>query len=260
MLQISEQQLLLWLSAWLWPFMRVSAFVMTAPVIGTKALPRRVRLVFALALTTVLVPLEATAVPAVPLLSGPGLVIGVQQLLVGAALGLILRAVFMVLEFAGQVVAQQMGLGFAAMVDPTSGTQVPVVAQFYIVLGTLMFFAFDAHLQLVRLLQESFRILPLGGGLPGREGLDYVIQWTGHLLSAGLLLLLPAIAALLIVNLAFGVIARSAPQFNIFSIGFPVMILFGLVVLVFTIGFLTEHVAALFEDGFGAATRFLQAR
>lgn len=251
---------MLWLSAWLWPFMRIGAFVMTAPVIGTKSLPRRVRLAFAFALTTVLVPLDATAVPAVPLLSGPGLVIGVQQVLVGAALGLILRAVFLVLEFAGQVVAQQMGLGFAAMVDPSSGAQVPVIAQFYVVLGTLMFFAFDAHLQLIHLLQDSFRLLPLDGGLPGREALDYVIQWTGHLLGAGLLLLLPAIAALLIVNLAFGVIARAAPQFNIFSIGFPVMILFGLVVLFLTLGLLTEHVGALFEDGFGAATQFLQQR
>ena len=260
MLQLTEQQLLLWLSAWLWPFMRVSAFVMTAPIIGTKALPRRVRMAFALALTTVLVPLEASAVPAVPLLSAPGLVIAAQQVLVGAALGLILRAVFLVLEFAGQIVAQQMGLGFAAMVDPASGAQVPVVAQFYIVLGTLMFFAFDAHLQLVLLLQDSFEILPLGAGLPGRNSLEYVIQWTGHLLGAGMLLLLPAIAALLIVNLAFGVIARAAPQFNIFSIGFPVMILFGIVVLLLTLGLLTEHVGALFEDGFGAATQFLLRR
>ena len=251
---------MLWLAAWAWPFLRVSAFVMTAPVIGTKALPRRIRLVFALALTTVLVPLDAAAVPAVPLLSGPGIVIGVQQVLVGAALGLILRSVFLVLEFAGQIVAQQMGLGFAAMVDPASGAQVPVIAQFYIVIGTLLFFAFDAHLQLVRLLQDSFQLLPLGAGLPGRASLDYILQWTGHLLGAGILLLLPAIAALLIVNLAFGVIARAAPQFNIFSIGFPVMILFGLIVLLLTVGLLTEHVGALFEDGFGAATQFLQQR
>ena len=260
MLQVSEQQLIAWLAAWIWPFARISAFVMTAPVIGTKALPRRVRLVFALALTSVLAPLTAPAMPAVAVLSGEGLAILIAQALVGATLGLVLRAVFLVLEFAGQVVAQQMGLGFASMVDPASGAQVPVIAQFYIVVGTLFFFAFDGHLQLIQLLDDSFRLLPIGTAVPSRDSLDFILQWMGHLLGTGLLLLLPAITALLIVNLAFGVIARSAPQFNIFSIGFPVMILFGLVSLLLTIGLLTDHVAALFADGFDAAHQVLVRR
>lgn len=159
-----------WLRAWWWPFLRVSGFLLTVPIIGTRALPRRVRLLFALALTGVLAPLVPTvpAHAAVAPLGAEGLLIAGQQLTIGAALGLVLRMVFVVFEFAGQVIAQQMGLRFAAMVDPASGLQVPVVSQFYIVLATLLFFATDAHLQLVRLLADSFELVPIGATV-GRE-------------------------------------------------------------------------------------------
>ena len=257
MLAITETQFMTWLAAFLWPFLRISAFVVTAPVLGTRALPGRVRLVFAVALTIILVPLSGMLVPTEPLLSPAGLVIAVQQVLIGCTLGLVLRSIFLVFEFAGQIVAQQMGLGFAAMVDPASGAQVPVVSQLYVILGTLMFFAFNGHLQLIELLVDSFTLMPLGTQGITRAALAFVIDWIGQLLGMGISLMLPAIAALLIVNLVFGIIARSAPQFNIFSIGFPIMILFGVVVLLMMSGILAEQMEAIFGAGFTAAYEVL---
>jgi flagellar biosynthetic protein FliR len=216
-----------------------------------------VRLVFAVGLTIVLVPLRGMLVPTAPLLSPAGLVIAVQQVLIGCTLGLVLRSIFLVFEFAGQIVAQQMGLGFAAMVDPASGAQVPVVSQLYVILGTLMFFAFNGHLQLIELLVNSFTLMPLGTQGITRAALAFVIDWIGQLLGMGISLMLPAIAALLIVNLVFGIIARSAPQFNIFSIGFPIMILFGVVVLLIMSGILAEQMEAIFGAGFTAAYEVL---
>jgi len=202
-----------WLRAWWWPFLRVSGFLLTAPIIGTRALPRRVRLLFALALTGVLAPLVPTvpAHAAVAPLGAEGLLIAGQQLAIGAALGLVLRMVFVVFEFAGQVIAQQMGLGFAAMVDPASGLQVPVVSQFYIVLATLLFFATDAHLQLVRLLADSFELVPIGATVGG-EMLEDVMRWSGDLFAFALALMLPVVIALLVANLVFAVMTRSAPS------------------------------------------------
>ena len=257
MLAITETQLMTWLAAFLWPFLRISAFVVTAPVLGTRALPARVRLVFAVGLTIILVPLRGMLVPTDPLLSPAGLVIAIQQVLIGCTLGLVLRSIFLVFEFAGQIVAQQMGLGFAAMVDPASGAQVPVVSQLYVILGTLMFFAFNGHLQLIELLVNSFTLMPLGSQGITRAALAFVIDWIGQLLGMGISLMLPAIAALLIVNLVFGIIARSAPQFNIFSIGFPIMILFGVVVLLMMSGILAEQMEAIFGAGFTAAYEVL---
>jgi flagellar biosynthetic protein FliR len=257
MLAITDTQLMTWLAAFLWPFLRISAFVVTAPVLGTRALPARVRLVFAVGLTIILVPLRGMLVPTDPLLSPAGLVIAVQQVLIGCTLGLVLRSIFLVFEFAGQIVAQQMGLGFAAMVDPASGAQVPVVSQLYVILGTLMFFAFNGHLQLIELLVNSFTLMPLGTQGITRAALAFVIDWIGQLLGMGISLMLPAIAALLIVNLVFGIIARSAPQFNIFSIGFPIMILFGVVVLLMMSGILADQMEAIFGAGFTAAYEVL---
>ena len=252
MIEVTDTQLSAWLAAWIWPFLRISSFVVTAPVLGTQSLPRRVRLMFAVALTTVVAPLHANLAPS----AGVGLAF--EQVMIGAMLGLVLRMVFLALEFAGQVVAQQMGLGFAAMVDPVSGAQVPVVAQLYVILATLMFFAFNAHLKLIELVSDSFTLMPPGAGFPNRAALAFIIDWTGQMLGAGLLMVMPAVASLLIVNLAFGVIARSAPQFNIFAIGFPIMIIFGVVVMLLTASLLGAQLEHLFVDAFAAGYESLR--
>ncbi|MCC7120210.1 MAG: flagellar biosynthetic protein FliR, partial [Gammaproteobacteria bacterium] len=184
--------------------------------------------------------------------------IGAQQVLIGMGLGLVLRLVFLVLEFAGQIIAQQMGLGFAAMVDPASGAQVPVISQFYVILATLTFFALDAHLQLVTLLADSFELLPIGGRGVAPGALAGVIAWSGDLLGLGVVVMLPIVASLLVVNLAFGVMARAAPQLNVFAVGFPVMIVFGTLMMVLTLGALPTQVETLFATGFDAAYRLLQ--
>lgn len=258
MIELTDAQFKTYLAVWLWPFLRISAFVVTAPILGTQSLPRRVRLMFAVALTLVVAPLHASRAPATEVFSPAGLGLVFEQVLIGAMLGLVLRMVFLALEFAGQIVAQQMGLGFAAMVDPVSGAQVPVIGQLYVILATLMFFAFDAHLKLIELISDSFQLMPPGSGFPARAALSFIIDWTGQMLGAGLLLMMPATAALLIVNLSFGVIARSAPQFNIFAIGFPIMILFGVVVMLLTITLLSGQMEHLFGDAFAAGYESLR--
>jgi flagellar biosynthetic protein FliR len=140
---------------------RISGFVMAAPVLGTRALPMRARMILVLAITSVVAPVVTPATHIEPL-SAAGLLTVVQQVIVGATIGMVLRLTFMVFEFAGQFVAQQTGLGFAAMVDPTSGSQVPVLAHLYVILATLIFFVSDAHLVLIKLLAESFTLLPVG--------------------------------------------------------------------------------------------------
>lgn len=258
-LELSEPVIMNLLRAWWWPFLRVSGFVATAPIIGTRALPRRVRMGFALVLTGVLAPLvHIDAAPAsIAPLSAAGLLIVAQQLVIGAALGLILRMVFVVFEFAGQVIAQQMGLGFAAMVDPASGMQVPVISQFYIVTATLLFFATNTHLLLVQLLADSFTLLPIGATV-GREMLADVMHWSGDLFALALMLMLPVVIALLVVNLVFAVMTRSAPQLNIFAIGFPITLLFGVVMLLLTIPAFGDDFAAAIGAGFNAAYAFLK--
>ena len=160
-----------WLSAFIWPFIRIGAFVMSAPIIGTRALPLRIRLMFALGLTVVLAPVAAPAAVIAPM-GADGFLVALNQIMIGATIGLVLRLTFFVFEFTGQLVAQQMGLGFAAMVDPTSGAQVPVLSHLYIVLATLLFFVFDAHHALIELLAQSFNFVPVGAGSSTAAGAE----------------------------------------------------------------------------------------
>jgi flagellar biosynthesis protein FliR len=258
-LELSETAVTAMLRAWWWPFLRISGFILTAPIIGTRALPRQIRMLLALALTGVLAPLVKfdAALDKIQTVSAAGLLLVVQQITIGVALGLVLRMIFVVFEFAGQVIAQQMGLGFAAMVDPQSGMQVPVISQFYVVLATLLFFATNAHHQLIQLLADSFTILPIGASIE-RDMLASIMTWSGDLLALAVMLMLPVIIALLVVNLVFAVMTRSAPQLNIFAIGFPITLLFGVLMMLLTIPALSEDFATALRAGFTAAYSLLK--
>ena len=258
MITVSEASLMQLMSAWLWPFMRIGGFVMAAPVIGTRAVPVRIRMMLALALTIVLAPVVAPAAMIDPL-AAEGLLTGVHQLVIGVCIGLVLRLVFVVFEFAGQLIAQQMGLGFAALVDPQTGAQVPVLSHLYVILATLLFFAVDAHLVLISLLGDSFKLLPVGPRGITAAGAAVVLDWSSTLIASALLFALPIVVALLAINLALGVMARAAPQLNIFAVGFPVMILVGVLLVSFTLSGLVNASADLFESAFATARAALEA-
>jgi flagellar biosynthetic protein FliR len=249
MLTVNEAEIMRLLAVWVWPFLRIVGMVMAAPIVGTRVVPGRTRIILSLALCGAIAPLVPPP-PAVEILSAVGLLVAIQQLLIGAAIGLVLRLVFVIVELAGQIVAQQMGLGFASLVDPQTGLQVPVLSQFYIILTTLMFFSLEGHLILISTLVDSFTILPIGVSGIGREGIELVLEWSRSLFSNALAIALPIVVALLVVNLSFGVMARSAPQLNVFVVGFPVMILFGVFMVFLTLDTLETHLRSNFNAAF----------
>ncbi len=223
-----------WVGAFIWPFVRIAAMTMTAPLLSARSVPVRVRLGIALAITLVVAPM-LPAMPQVAPFSVAALLILFQQMLIGIIFGFIIQLVFSAIITAGQLIALQMGLGFAAMVDPQNGKQVPVVSQFYLMMMTLVFLALNGHLILIEVLVNSFKFMPIAstGLLPANFW--QLALWGGHVFSGAVSISLPAIASLLIVNLAFGVMTRAAPQINIFSIGFPLTMLLGFAVMLVTL-------------------------
>ncbi len=238
--------------AWFWPFVRISAMLTVAPVFGTRSVPVRVRMGLALTLTLVLAPAVRSLLPAVDLFSAEGALVTGQQVLVGLCIGFAMRLVVTVVEVAGQVIAQLMGLGFAAMVDPQSGVQVPMISQFYIVVTTLAFLALDGHLLLIRALADSFQVLEIARVGVGQDVLWGLVDQARWVFSSAVLIALPTMAALLVVNLAFGVMTRAAPQLNVFAVGFPVTLMLGFAIMLIT---LPSFVFQL-GDLFGAAFEF----
>ena len=224
-----------WVGTLMWPFIRVSAFVMAMPVFSTRGMPMRTRLIFALALLCAIFPVLSPA-PAVDAITPEGLLIALQQIAIGAAMGFTLRLVFAAINNAGQITSLGMGLGFASMVDPSNGIQVPVISVFYNILAVLLFFALDGHLVMVQVLAESFQILPVSQHGIAVRGYFDIALWAGWMFSGAVLLALPAMTAILIINLAFGVMTRAAPQLNIFAVGFPITITAGFFVMLITLG------------------------
>lgn len=224
-----------WIGNFMWPLIRVSAFTMSMPIFTARGVPMQARMIFALAITLVII----QPLPPVPLIdpvTAEGLLVAVQQLLIGAAMGFTLRLVFAAMVNAGHITALGMGLGFASMVDPSNGVQVPVISMFYNLLATLLFLALDGHLVAIQIVAESFRVLPVGPvGLSAQAFYDLVL-WGSWMFSGAMLLALPATTAILMVNLAFGVMTRAAPQLNIFAVGFPVVLMGGFMVVLLTLG------------------------
>ena len=222
----TAEQWLGWLGQYVWAFLRISGALLVAPVFGATVVPMRVKLVFGLALAVVIAPgLPATPVPAP--FSADGLLTMAAQLLIGLAIGFVAQSMFDALVLAGQLIANTMGLGFASMLDPTRGAATPVVGQFYVIVGLLLYLAMDGPLVLIGTLASSFHWLPVGPvGFQG-PALAQLAGWGSQLFAAGLLIALPAVVALLLVNLAMGVVSRAAPQLNLMSFGFPVGLLAG---------------------------------
>jgi len=226
MFELTNAQIGGWLGQFLLPLFRIASMLMVMPVIGTQLVPVRVRLYLALAICVVLAP-TLPPMPQVDSVSLQSMLLVGEQVLIGVMFGFMLQLYFHLFTVAGQIIAVQMGLGFASMVDPSNGVSVPVLGQFLLMLVTLLFLVMNGHLVVLEVLAESFVTLPVGEGLL----LDHYWSIAGKLswvIAAGLLISLPIVTALLIVNLAFGVMTRAAPQLNIFSIGFPLTLVLGL--------------------------------
>ncbi|ROU01762.1 flagellar type III secretion system protein FliR [Marinobacter sp. R17] len=216
-----------WVGQHVWPLFRIASFMMTIPFVGAALVPARIRLGLALLMTILVVPMIGD-VPKVDALNANAVVITIQQVLIGAGLGFVLTALFQLFVIAGQMIAMQMGLGFASMVDPANGVNVPVLSQIYTITVTLLFLAMNGHLVAFEVFLESFRTIPIGTGGLGPDAyweLAHRITW---MFVSAMLLALPAVTAVLIVNISFGVMTRAAPQMNIFSLGFPIGLIFGL--------------------------------
>jgi flagellar biosynthetic protein FliR len=232
MLHLTAHQLEDWVALLYWPFVRVGSCLMVAPAFGAESVPARVRIVLAGSITLLIAPL-LPAPPAVAAFSAAGCVITVQQVLIGIALGFCVHILFDAVNLGGQMLANSMGLSMAFNIDPLHGSDAstPAIGQLYTLLVTLTFLALNGHLALIEVLVHSFTTLPIGTDGLGVAGLNTVVGWGSQLFAGALAIALPGVTALLIVNLAFGVMSRAAPAFNLFAIGLPVSLVFGLVII-----------------------------
>lgn len=213
-------------SALWWPFVRFMALIMSAPILSSRAMPLRVKILLGFLLATTIAPLVTAPVP-----NSDFLLLLIQNILVGIIIGFSLRLIFAAIEFAGDIAGLQIGLGFALLIDPMSSRQTPLIGNFFGVLASLVFLAINGHLMLIIQLVESFKVIPLNGEGLQLINFSVVVSWGSELFKIALLLSLPVVVVLLIVNISLGIMARIAPQLSIFSVGFSLSLVVGLLVL-----------------------------
>jgi flagellar biosynthesis protein FliR len=256
MLTFSEEQVLRLVALFVWPLLRIGALFISVPVFGGNGVPAWVRLILAVAMTWVVMPLLPPP-PPFELLTYAGMMIAVHQVFIGILSGFFLRMVFAAVVFGGQAIAYSMGLGFASMVDPQTGVQVPVVAQFYMMLTTLLYLAMDGHLLLIEILLDSFRTIPISINGISQAGIWTLLAWSTRIFVGGLLMALPVIFGLLLVNMGFGVATRAAPQLNVFAVGFVVTILLGLWFIGLTVPVVLNGFSGLLGESYRALSGIL---
>jgi len=238
----------------LWPMVRVSAFLIAVPLFSLQAVSLPIRILLALTLTWMIYPLSDW--PLIDPISAAGLRELFNQVFIGVVMGLILQVVNAALVVGGQAISASMGLSMANLVDPNMGN-VPVIAQFLLICSTLIFLGLGGHVLVISMLLESFNLVPIGVPIQLSSLFDLVIKWSAMIFLGGVLLAMPILVALLFINIGLGVITRAAPALNIFAVGFPAMILAGILLLSMTMPTIGFRIQWLWQRSFDILNQLL---
>lgn len=246
MINITSAQLDIWLATLMLPLVRILAFISSSPILGNKLVPMRVKIGLATILAILIAP-TLDAMPAVEMASPQGMLLIIQQVIIGSAIGLCLQMIFAAVQMAGEFSGLQMGLGFASFYDPQNSTYSAVVAQWLGMIASLAFLAMNGHLMMLSAIAESFHTLPVGTMMTVKS-FSALAHWGSTIFANALQISLPLLAALLVTNLALGILTRAAQQLNLFAIGFPITLAVGFFVLSFTLPYLAPMLDRMTEE------------
>jgi flagellar biosynthetic protein FliR len=231
------------LNALWWPFARIMAMLSTAPVLGEGAVPVPLRALLAVSLSFVMLPLTAGGAMPDPF-SLAGVVAMIEQAVIGGVIGLALQFAMAVITMLGFLASSQVGFSMAQMNDPINGQASDVISGLMSLLAILVFFGIDGHLVLMGVVGQSFKAWPVGAGVQPMllEAVALNVAWV---FSAAVLLALPIVFSTMVVQVGFGFLNRVAPSLNLFSLGFSLVTIFGLLMLVQVVRFIPEHYVAM---------------
>ncbi|KKC25099.1 flagellar biosynthetic protein FliR [Sphingomonas sp. SRS2] len=251
-----ETQLWLWMIA----MIRPGAAFIAAPVFGAPQVPLQLRAVIALAIGIPALANTPFVMPVDGVVSVTGFLLVTGEVLAGLAIGFAVQIGFSAALVAGEVIGNAMGLGFAGMMDPATGSPSPAISQYLSLMAIFLFLATGGHLQLAAIIVESYRALPPGEAWMGAKSIQGLVLFGGDLFAAGLAIALPVGFAVILVQLVMAMLARSAPQMNIFSVGLPATLMAGLVLLAIAAPVMGDGVTAALQRGLAEARQIALGR
>lgn len=231
-MSFSYTEFLQLMGLYFWPFIRISGMLLMVPILSGSYVPMNVRLLVAVFITFAIAPSLALPPPVDPF-TWHGILLIVQQLGIGVTIGLIFALIFQAFVIAGHLASMSMGLAMASMVDPATGVNTPIIGRYFTIIATLLFLLMNGHVLVFKAVLQSFETLPIGLHFFTQDSLKLIYGFGSQMFESGVMIALPLVTALLLVNIAFGIVARAAPALNIFAVGFPVTLLVGLIMLVF---------------------------
>jgi len=223
-------------AAYLLVFARTGTMVMLLPGLGEQNISARMRLTVALILAAVLLPIHRSAYHIDPSALGPAIVMLMEEIMIGAVLGLTARLTISALEVAGSVIAQQLGLGFVTAIDPTQGEQGVLVGNFLTMLAITLFFATDMHHLVIAALNDSYSLFEPGEVPATGDVAALMTKTVSGAFRIGIQLSAPFLVFGLLFNLGLGVLSRLMPQMQVFFVALPLSIIIGLLFLLLVIG------------------------
>lgn len=257
MINIELDLLYAWINAFLWPFVRILAVIGAAPLFGESSIPMRLKVAYAALITVVVAP-AIGPMPDVPTGSYTSFLIVMQQIVIGVAMGLVMRIAFAAVQTAGEFIGLQMGLSFASFFDPATGANTAVLSRIMNVVAMLLFLALNGHLILIGNLANTFYILPVTASPSlNIDGWGILFEWSAQVMIAGMLLALPLIIILLTISLSMGILNRTAQQLSVFAVGFPVSLMTGLVLLAIVLPQTAPYLSQLFNESYNAMARMI---
>ena len=236
-------------AAFLLVFARIGTMLMLLPGLGEQNISSRIRLAIALVLAAVLLPLHRSAYHIDTAALGPDIVMLVEEILIGAVLGMTARLTISALDVAGSVIAQQLGLGFVTAIDPTQGEQGALVGNFLTMLGLTLIFATNMHYLVIAALNDSYNVFSPGEVPSTGDVAALITRTAAGAFRIGIQLSAPFLAFGLLFNIGLGVLSRLMPQMQVFFVALPLSIMIGLLFLVLGLGammgFFLDYVAGM---------------
>lgn len=245
---LTDAQLMAWLGAFVWPLMRMSGLVVTAPILGSRMVPTRIRILVALVVAAVMA-MTLPHLPPFPAHIGQVMWLAASNVLYGAILGFVMTIAVSAITVAGEMMGISMGLSFARLSAPANGTPIPVMSDILLWAGLMAYIATGGPLWLLAAVYHSFALHPAAAIATGSW---HAIALAGAgLFREGLWLALPVVIAGLAVNTVLGVVTSFAPSLNIFSVGFPLLYLVGIWALMLVSGDIQQIFGHAFQHSLG---------
>lgn len=215
---------------WLIAF-RISGIFYAAPIFGTRYVPAQWKIGFSLLLSLIVLPLAPAPPGGIPQELFPWLTIAVKELGIGLLIGFISNLLFIAVQTGGQLLDLEMGFGITNVLDPQSGTSIPMIGNFQYLLAMLVFLSLNGHHFLIAALVRSLQTIPAGGSTLSGPLYEAVLGSFSNMFLTAVKLSAPVMGALFLTNVALGFMARTVPQMNVFMVGMPAKVIIGILVI-----------------------------